>query len=96
VWLLQKCLRPDQTATRRDSDYIPAFLILAGQMHQAQWYRVPELDPHTKISTSESGYSNDQISLEWLRHFEEFTAPKQQGHKRLLIVPHSLEILEQR
>jgi hypothetical protein len=41
---------------------------------------------HIKLVTSESGYFNDQISLEWLRYFEEFTASKQQGYKRLLIV----------
>jgi hypothetical protein len=57
-------------------DHIPAFLILAGQVHQAHWYCTPELDPHTKLITSESGYSNDQISLEWLKHFQEYSALK--------------------
>jgi hypothetical protein len=53
------------------------------------WWSVPSAltaQVVHQIVTSESGYSNDQVSLEWLRHFEEFTAPKQQGHKRLLIV----------
>jgi hypothetical protein len=43
--------------------YIPAFLILSGQMHQAQWYRIPELDPHTKLVTSESGYLMTRLAL---------------------------------
>jgi hypothetical protein len=50
---------------------IPAFLILTGQVHMDQWYRLDELDPLTKITMSSSGYSNDQIALSWIKHFNE-------------------------
>jgi DDE superfamily endonuclease/Tc5 transposase-like DNA-binding protein len=66
--------------------YIPAFLILSGQMHMAQWYQVPELDGDTAIRTASTGYSNDEISLEWLQHFDKHSAKTSIGAKRLLIV----------
>src|SRR5687768_12376994 len=49
-------------------EYIPAFLILAGQQHQSRWYAQPELHRDTVIEVSPTGYTNDQISLQWLHH----------------------------
>ena len=49
--------------------YIPAFLILSGQVHMAQWYHIPGLDPDMAIRPTVTGYSNDETSLEWLQHF---------------------------
>jgi hypothetical protein len=66
--------------------YIPAFLILSGQLHMAQWYQIPGLDPDTAIRPTPTGYSNDQISLEWLKHFDKHSAKTSIGVKRLLIV----------
>lgn len=65
---------------------IPAFLILSGQMHMAQWYGVPGLDENTAIRPTPTGYSNDEISLEWLEHFNKWSAQSSLGKKRLLIV----------
>ena len=65
---------------------IPAFLILSGQMHMAKWYGVPGLDDNAAIRPTPSGYSNDEISLEWLEHFNKWSAQSSLGKKRLLIV----------
>ena len=35
---------------------------------------------------SDSGYSNDEISLEWLEHFDKHTRKKQKGAWRMLIM----------
>ncbi|OAQ57289.2 DDE superfamily endonuclease [Pochonia chlamydosporia 170] len=67
-------------------EYIPAFLIVAGQVHMAQWYAQPELNPDTAIRPTPSGYTNDQVGLEWLEHFDKHTAKKRVGKKRLLIL----------
>ncbi|KAL2125756.1 hypothetical protein VTI74DRAFT_2848 [Chaetomium olivicolor] len=64
----------------------PAFLILAGQCHMAQWYQQPELEDDTAIILSASGYSNDEISLEWLKHFDRHTKKSAIGKSRLLIL----------
>jgi hypothetical protein len=46
--------------------HIPLFLIFSGITHQSSWYSNSELDPNTTIAVSNSGYSNDQLSLDWL------------------------------
>lgn len=51
-----------------------AFLILSRQMHVASWYYIPELEPDTAIRPASTGNSNDEIILEWLRHFEKRSA----------------------
>ncbi|OWT42328.1 DDE superfamily endonuclease domain-containing protein [Pochonia chlamydosporia 170] len=65
---------------------LPAFLILSGQMHMAKWYGVPGLDENAAIRPTPSGYSNDEISLEWLEHFNKWSAQSCLGKKRLLIL----------
>lgn len=67
-------------------DYISSFLILSGQQHLANWYRVPKLDPRTAIHISSSGYLNNEISFEWLKHFDLHTFNRTVGRKRLLIL----------
>lgn len=79
--------------------YIPAFLILSGQLHMAQWYQQRELHDDTVIVTSLSGYSNDEISLEWIKHFDKSTVKSTVGSKRLLILDghgshHTIEFIK--
>ncbi|KZZ96070.1 transposase [Moelleriella libera RCEF 2490] len=64
---------------------IPTFLILKGQKHMESWYHVQELHPDTKITLSTTGYTNDEIGLAWLKHFNEQTIKTTIGSKRLLI-----------
>ena len=52
-------------------NFIPAFLILTGQLHMSHWYQQPELHNDAKIIPSSTGYSNGEICLELLKHFEE-------------------------
>ncbi|KAM4058213.1 DDE superfamily endonuclease [Hirsutella rhossiliensis] len=66
--------------------FIPAFLILSGQMHMTSWYQIPGLDPDTAIRPTSTGYSNDEISLEWLQHFDKHSAKTSRSSKRLLIL----------
>jgi hypothetical protein len=66
--------------------HIPAFLILSGITHMAQWYQVPELEAETVIIVASTGYSNDSISLEWVKYFNRHSAKSSIGSKRLLIL----------
>lgn len=77
--------------------FLPAFLILSGQNHMASWYSQAELDDETVITVSPTGYSNDEISLHWLKHFHQHA--KSVGRKRLLILDghgshHTIEFIE--
>ena len=42
--------------------------------------------PSLAITVTESGYSNDAMSLLWLQHFDRLTQDRQEGRCRLLIV----------
>ena len=80
-------------------NYIPAFLILTGQVHMSHWYQQPELHNDTRIIPSSSGYSNNEICLEWLKHFEEHSKKSTKGAKRLLILDghgshHTIEFIQ--
>jgi hypothetical protein len=65
----------------------------------AQWYQGKEFDPHTAIIPISSEYLNDEISLEWIKHFDKHIVKKVVGSKRLLILNghgshHTIEFIQ--
>ena len=66
--------------------FTSAFLILSGQLHMSQWYQQRELESDTVIATSSTSYSNDELGLSWIKHFDKHTVKTTQGSKRLLII----------
>ena len=79
--------------------YIPAFLILSGKVHMSNWYHVKELEGDTVIAVTDSGYSNTELSLQWLQHFHRHTIKAQKGKYILLIMDnhgshHSMEFIQ--
>jgi len=79
--------------------HIPLFLIFSGITHQLSWYYSnPKLDPDIIIVVSHSGYSNDQLSLDWLHHFEKHTRKLIKSTKRLLLdgyrLHHTIEFIQ--
>ena len=64
---------------------LPAFIIFAAKLHQATWYRTG-LPSDWKISTSDNGWTNDQITFQWLQHFQEHTVRRTKGRYRLLVL----------
>ena len=65
---------------------IPSFLILQGKHTLHKWTLYNNLSNETSLSTSDSGYSNDNLAMDWLRHFEKHSAKEQVGLYRLLIL----------
>lgn len=72
-------------AVSADGRLIPPMLIIAGKNHMEQWYP-DELNEETLIGVSETGYSNDELSMDWLRHFDRMSRRCQVGVYRLLIM----------
>ena len=64
---------------------IPPFLIVTGTNILAPWF-VNDLDPHVAVTTSETGFNNDWISLQWIKHFERYSRRGQVGSRRLLLM----------
>ena len=51
-------------------------VILSAKTHQETWYTRTNLPGNYLIAISETGYSNDILSLEWIKHFDNYSAKK--------------------
>ena len=67
-------------------DVIPPMIVLKGKRHMAKWYdeSIP-LDGGALIGVSDSGYTNSELALEWIKHFHRHTKQRCAGRKRLLL-----------
>jgi DDE superfamily endonuclease len=60
-------------------------LILKASSLLEKWV-IDELNNNMALAYSETGYSNDDINLAWLRHFDKATYIKVRGQFRLLLL----------
>jgi hypothetical protein len=65
---------------------IPPFIIYKGRVHISAWYEEQDIPYDWKLSVSENGWTNNQLGLEWLKHFDQHTKTRQKGSYRLLIL----------
>ena len=65
---------------------IPPFIILKGQRHLEPWYRIKGLLYDWRISTSKNSWTDNEIGLEWIKHFQEHTNSCTKSEYRLLIL----------
>lgn len=63
---------------------VPPFIILAGKVHQSNWYR--DLPADWVIAVSDNGWTTDQLGLKWIKHFNTHTESRAKGAHRLLIL----------
>jgi hypothetical protein len=64
----------------------PAFLILSGQVIMSHYILQASQDPRAAIAVTPTGYTNDELAMQWIKHFNKHTQAKQVGKKRLLLV----------
>ncbi|KAL8334040.1 hypothetical protein RB593_003618 [Gaeumannomyces tritici] len=64
---------------------IPPFVIMPG-VNISEKHVYNSLDPAAILTTSESGWTDDIVALEWLDHFLENTKPSAPDTFRLLLV----------
>ena len=62
------------------------FIIYKGRVHISAWYEETDIPRNWKLSVSENGWTNNALSLEWLKHFDTHTKGRQVGGYRLLIL----------
>ena len=77
---------------------IPSFLILSGLIIQGSWAE-NNLNDRVMLSTAETGYSNNRLSIEWLKYFDKHSLKSQKGAYRLLMMDgygshHTIEFIE--
>jgi acylphosphatase len=58
-----------------DGVVLPYLVICAGQVHLEGWV-YNNLDGDILMAVLDTGYSNDELALEWLKHFERFSAKR--------------------
>src|SRR5208282_180967 len=64
---------------------LPPFITFEGQRLQSSWSRAL-IDERKVIRVSPNGWTDREIALEWLKHFDSYTKPRKQGEYRLLIL----------
>ena len=65
---------------------IPPFIIFGGKHHLSAWYKEESLPSDWVISVSDNGWTNNELGLEWLKHFDGYTKKRTIGSYRLLII----------
>ena len=65
---------------------IPPFIIFSGKHHLSAWYKEPSIPHNWVITVSENGWTNNELGLKWLKHFNEHTKQRTVGSYRLLIL----------
>jgi hypothetical protein len=73
-------------AINAEGQSIPPFIIGSGQYHLANWYRECDLPDDWVIALSENRWTNNQLGLDWLKHFDRSTKDRSVGSYRLLIL----------
>lgn len=62
---------------------IPPMIILAGKQILKRWAVGNDLDDDVLFAVSDTGYSNDDLAMDWLRHFNAHSKKTQKGAWRL-------------
>ena len=66
---------------------LPPMIILPGKQHLEKWFQKQiGLPRDTLFAVSDSGSSNDELSMHWIRHFNDFSGRHQKGAWRMLIM----------
>ncbi|EXL90010.1 hypothetical protein FOIG_16710 [Fusarium odoratissimum NRRL 54006] len=73
-------------AINAEGQSIAPFIIGAGQYHLANWYRECNLPGDWVIATTQNGWTNNELGLDWLKHFDRSTTNRSTGPYRLLIL----------
>ena len=58
---------------------IPPMLLVSGVNILYKWCQNNDLDGEIVIGTTETGYANDDMVLEWFQHFIDLTRNKRRG-----------------
>jgi hypothetical protein len=63
---------------------IPPFIIFAGQHYLSAWYEEADIPRDWAIAVSDNGWTNNELGVEWLKHFNAYTKTRVVGARRLL------------
>ena len=64
--------------------HIPLMLIFKGVYHLRKYFE-NDINGNTLFAHSEMGFTNDILTMTWLKHFNKFTAQRTKGAYRMLV-----------
>ena len=65
---------------------IPPFIIYAGKVYISTWYKDESIPCDWVITISDNGWTNNNLGIAWLEHFDALTKSRTVGVYRLLIL----------
>lgn len=65
---------------------MPPLIILKGVIKQRRWWLKTNIPPDYEIECNETAYMNDALALSWVKFFEAWSAKRQKGVWRLLLL----------
>ena len=65
---------------------LPPYILLKGRYHLASWYTETNLPNEWALKTTENGWTDNETGVDWLKHFDQYTASRTQGAYRMLIL----------
>ena len=65
---------------------IPLMVIIAGVLILEKWAQQNDLNDDVLLTTSPTGYSNDDLAIDWLKYFDKHRRKGQVGAWRMLIM----------
>ncbi|EDN92813.1 hypothetical protein SS1G_08678 [Sclerotinia sclerotiorum 1980 UF-70] len=69
-----------------EGETIPSFLIVQGQAHLSNWYIETDFPADWVIKSTSNGWTNNEIGLEWLKHFDKYIIRQRKGKYRMLVL----------
>ena len=65
---------------------IPNMLILSRKQHLEKYFEGTNLEYNIYLGINDSGYSNDEIRVQWLKYFDKCTQKKRKEAWKILII----------
>jgi DDE superfamily endonuclease/helix-turn-helix, Psq domain len=65
---------------------LPPFVVVKGVYHLSSWREESRFPDDWRIHVSDNGWTTNEITMDWIRHFEKQTQPRKVGGFRLLIL----------
>ena len=73
-------------AVAADGHIVPPFLCVAGRFHLAPWYQNGNVPLNWVVCTTQNGWTDNDIGLQWLQHFDKATRLRQVSRYRMLVL----------
>jgi hypothetical protein len=65
---------------------LPPFVVVKGSNILQSWFESIQLQHDWRVTTSQNGWTTNEIGLDWIKHFELHTQPRTIGGYRLLVL----------